>query len=140
MSVQHDEHVPETETEGAANISRCGRNPAQASQLQPMEIDSEPLPGPSTVHNTSAVYTEERTKFSPIALRLLDVLWGFESLTGLPARIDDLPVVPSLPLAPDPTGPPMLATARMILPLPSRQGTDEDEEGVRKSRCLVKSD
>jgi hypothetical protein len=100
--VQHNAHVPIMKNGGAAS-HKMGEDYklTEKEQQQPMEVDSEPLPGPSTVPPTSTLPIENRSKFTPAGLRMLEAIWGFESLSGIYTRI--VRVHPSVPLAPPPS-------------------------------------
>ena len=103
MSVQHNVHVPIIKNGGAAGHNmEDNYNLAEKGQHQPMEVDSEPLPGPSTASPPSTLSTEKKpSKFSPAGLRMLEAIWGFESLSGIYTRI--VRVHPSVPPAPPPS-------------------------------------
>jgi hypothetical protein len=116
MFVQHNVHVPILETGGAAGLKMEEQhNLAEKGQHQPMEVDSEPLPGPSTPSPTTTLHVEKRSKFSPAALKMLEAIWGFESLSGFHTRI--VRVHPSASLVASPpsthsTGPPTAGPSR----------------------------
>jgi hypothetical protein len=121
MSVQHNAHVPIEKNGGAAShTAEDSHKPAENGQQQPMEVDSEPLPGPLTSPPTTTFPTfptEKKSKFTPAGLRMLEAIWGFESLSGCYTRI--VGVHPSVLPAPPP--PPTLLHFPLLVPRENTQ-------------------